>query len=246
MADNPFEIPQALRQVSEQNVKQARAAYEQLMEFMTNAMGPWMAAAPSNPMTAGLQHMQDSARKIAMENAEAAFTFGGKMSNAQTAQEILALQTQFAQDRMQAFVTQTQQLCGAIAEAFQKSEPGPVGVSMGAMSTNLIPSNLTTGFKDIQDRAVSMAKKNAEVSISLGRKDQRGAEFPRCFRTSVPFCSGTNEGLRRSDAGDSKADRGNPPETPTWLICRRPRTSAKVAKEIFIKKADVLACGVGH
>ena len=57
MADNPFEIPQALRQVSEQNVKQARAAYEQLMEFMTKAMGSWMGAVPSNPMTAGLQHI---------------------------------------------------------------------------------------------------------------------------------------------------------------------------------------------
>ena len=122
MADNPFEIPQALRQVSEQNVKQARAAYEQLMEFMTKAMGPWMDAVPSNPMSAGLQHMQDRAMKIAMENAEAAFTFGGKMSSAQTPQEILLLQTQFAQDRMQAFVTQTQQLCSVIAEAFQKSE----------------------------------------------------------------------------------------------------------------------------
>src|SRR5271157_4175605 len=86
MADTPFEIPQALRQVSEQNVKQARAAYEQLLEFMTKAMGPWTDAAPSNTMTAGLQHMQDRAMKIAMENAEAAFTFGGKMSSAQPPQ----------------------------------------------------------------------------------------------------------------------------------------------------------------
>ena len=33
MADNPFEIPQTLRDVSEQNLKQARAAYEQLIGF---------------------------------------------------------------------------------------------------------------------------------------------------------------------------------------------------------------------
>ena len=52
MTENPVEIPQALRQVSEQNVKQARAAYEQLMDFMTKAMGPWMDALPSNPMSA--------------------------------------------------------------------------------------------------------------------------------------------------------------------------------------------------
>jgi len=124
MADNPLEIPQALRDLSEQNVKQAHAAYEQLMEFMTKAMGPWMDAMPANPMTAGLQRMQDRAMKIAMENAEAAFTFGGKMSSAQTPQEILQLQTQFAQDRMKAFVTQTQQLYSVIAEALQKSQRG--------------------------------------------------------------------------------------------------------------------------
>ena len=122
MADNPLEIPQALRDLSEQNVKQARAAYEQLMELMTKAMGPWKGAVPSNPLAAGFQHMQDRAMKIAMENAEAAFTFGGKMSSAQTPQEILQLQTQFAQDRMQAFVTQTQQLYSVIGEALQKSQ----------------------------------------------------------------------------------------------------------------------------
>ena len=122
MTKNPFEIPRALRQVSEQNVKQARAAYEQLMELMTKAMGPWMGAVPSNPLAAGFQHMQDRAMKIAMENAEAAFTFGGKISSAQTPQDLLLLQTQFAQDRMQAFVTQTQQLYSVIGEALQKSQ----------------------------------------------------------------------------------------------------------------------------
>ena len=122
MPDNPLEIPQALRDLSAQNVKQAHAAYEQLMEFMTKAVGPWMDAMPSTPMTAGLQRMQDRAMQISMENAEAAFTFGGKMSGAQTPQEILQLQTQFAQDRMQAFVTQTQQLYSVIAETLQTSQ----------------------------------------------------------------------------------------------------------------------------
>ena len=97
MADNPLEIPQALRDLSEQNVKQAHAAYEQLVEFMTKAMGAWMGALPANPIAAGFQHMQDRAMKIAMENAEAAFTFGGKISSAETPQDILLLQTQFVQ-----------------------------------------------------------------------------------------------------------------------------------------------------
>ena len=100
MADNPFEIPQTLRDASEQNLKHAHAAYEQLMAFVTKAMGAWMSALPSNPLTAGFKDVQDRAMHIAMENAESAFTFTSKIINALTFQDIVALQTQFAQDRM--------------------------------------------------------------------------------------------------------------------------------------------------
>ena len=139
MADNPFEIPQPLRDASEQSLKQAHAAYEQLMDFVTKTMDALMGAMPANPMAAGFKDVQDRAMGIAKENAESVFTFAGKISNAQTVQEIVTLQTQFAQDRMQAFVTQTQQLYSLIAEAFQKSEPGAMGAPMGAMPSNLIP-----------------------------------------------------------------------------------------------------------
>ena len=36
--------------------------------------------------------------------------FAGKISNVRTPQDIVTLETQFAQDRMHAFITQTQQL----------------------------------------------------------------------------------------------------------------------------------------
>ena len=39
MADNPFEIPQQMRDLAEQNIKQAHAAYEQLTDFATKAVG---------------------------------------------------------------------------------------------------------------------------------------------------------------------------------------------------------------
>ena len=81
MADNPFEIPQALRDMSEQNLKQAHAAYEQLMDVMTKAMGAWIGAMPSNPMAAVVKDVQDRAMQIAKENAESVFTFAGKISN---------------------------------------------------------------------------------------------------------------------------------------------------------------------
>ena len=183
MADNPLEIPQALRDLSEQNVKQAHAAYEQLVEFMTKAMGAWLGALPANPIAAGFQHMQDRAMKIAMENAEAAFTFGGKISSAETPQDILLLQTQFAQERVKAFVAQTQQLYSVIAEAFQKSERSAAGASMGAMPSNLMAAS----FKDVQDRAVAMVKTNAETAVALSEKMTKIQNFQELLTLQAHF-----------------------------------------------------------
>ena len=124
MADNPFEIPQALRDLTEQNMKQAHAAYEQLAHFMIKAMGTWTDALPANPMAAAFNDVQDRAMEIAMENSESVCTFAGKISNAQTFQDIATLQTQFVQERMQAFVTQTQEFQRLIGETLQKLQRG--------------------------------------------------------------------------------------------------------------------------
>ena len=124
MTENPLEIPQALRDVAEQNLKQAHTAYEQLTDFVTKAMDAWMGAMPASPMAAGFKDAQDRALEIAMENADSAFTFAGQVCTAQTLQDIVTLQTQFAQERMQAFVTQTQELQKLIGEALQKLQRG--------------------------------------------------------------------------------------------------------------------------
>ena len=121
MAENPVEIPQAMRDVSEQNLQQAHAAYKQLMDFVSKTMNAWMEAIPENAMSADFKDMQGRAMAIAMENAKSTFTFAGKINNAQTFQEIATLQMQFAQDRMQAFVAQTQELHELIGEALQRS-----------------------------------------------------------------------------------------------------------------------------
>ena len=124
MADTPFEIPQQMRGLAEQNIKQAHAAYEQLAHFMIKAMGAWTDALPANPMAVVFKDVQGRAMDIAMENSESVFTFAGKIRHAQTFQDIVTLQTQFAQDRMQAFTTQTQELYKLIGETAQKLQRG--------------------------------------------------------------------------------------------------------------------------
>ena len=166
MADNPLEIPQTLRDVSEQNVKQAHAAYEQLMEFMTKAMGAWTGALPSNPMAADFKDVQDRVAAMAKQNAESVFALVEKIAKAQNFQEIVTLQTRFAQDQMQAYATQTQELFSVIGEVVQKSERGTMGASMGAMPSNL----MTAGFKDVQDRALHIARENAESVFTFAGK----------------------------------------------------------------------------
>jgi len=123
MTENPFEIPQHLRDLAEQNMKQAHAAYEQLTDFVTKAMDAWMGAMPS-PVAAGFKDVEHRAAEIAKKNAESAFALVEKITKAQNLQEILTLQTQFAQDQMKAFTTQTQELHKLIAETVQKLQRG--------------------------------------------------------------------------------------------------------------------------
>jgi hypothetical protein len=120
MADNPFEIPQPIRDVAEQNIKQAHAAYEQLTDFVTKAMDAWMGAMPANPMTTGFKDVQDRAVEMAKKNAEAAFELGEKIAKAQNFQDILTLQTRFSQDQMQVYAAETQELHKLIGDAVQK------------------------------------------------------------------------------------------------------------------------------
>jgi len=124
MADNPFAIPQQLRDLTEQNMKQAQAAYEQMTNFMTQAMGAWMGSMPSNSVAAGFKDVQDRAVQIAKKNADSAFALVEKMAKAQNFQDILTLQTGFVQEQMQTYAEQTQELQKLIAEAVQKSGRG--------------------------------------------------------------------------------------------------------------------------
>ncbi len=124
MADNPFQIPQQMREITEQNMKQAHAAFEQMTDFMTQAMGAWMGSMPASSMTTGFKEVQDRAVQIAKKNADLAFGLVDKITKAQNLQEILTLQTRFAQDQMQAYAAQTQDLHRLIGEAVQKSARG--------------------------------------------------------------------------------------------------------------------------
>jgi hypothetical protein len=120
MNNNPFEVPQQFRQLAEQNVQQASAAYGQFMNAMTQAMGMWWNALPPNEMTSGFKSVQDRAVGFAKQNAEAGFALANSLANAKDIQQVMALQTQYAQSQMQTYAMQAQELGRLMAESVHK------------------------------------------------------------------------------------------------------------------------------
>ena len=119
MAQNqPFELPQQLRELAEKNVEQARAAYAQFMDAMTQAMSAW-STAPSNLMTSGFRDVQELAIRFAKENAEAGFALAKEFANAKDIQGVITLQSRYAQTQLQSYAHQAQELGRLMAEAVE-------------------------------------------------------------------------------------------------------------------------------
>ncbi|MGA8770646.1 MAG: phasin family protein, partial [Rhodomicrobium sp.] len=93
---------------------------EALQASAHGAAGAGTGATPSNPLITGLADVHNRAEEIAKMNADSAFALAEKIAKAQTLQDILTLQTQFAQEQMQAYAAQTEGLQGLIGNAFRK------------------------------------------------------------------------------------------------------------------------------
>ena len=116
----PFEIPQQLRELAEKNVEQARATYGQFMDAMAQAMGMWTSAMSSNEMTSGFKPVQERAVRFARQNADACFALATELAGAKDIQDVLAIQSRYAQTQMQAYALQAQELGRLMAEATQQ------------------------------------------------------------------------------------------------------------------------------
>jgi phasin len=113
-----FQIPQQLRELAEKNVEQARAAYSQLMDAMAQAVRAW-STAPSTVMASGFKVVQERAIQFAKENADAGFALASELAKAKDLQDVLRLQSSFAQKQMQSYARQAQELGQLMAEAMR-------------------------------------------------------------------------------------------------------------------------------
>jgi hypothetical protein len=118
MADKQmFEIPPEMRDFAEKNVEQARVAYGQFMEFMSQAMNAWSSAGV--PESENFKALQERAVAFAKENAERSFTLASDLAKAKDMQEVMTLQSRYVQTQMQTFGIQAQQLSWLMADAFR-------------------------------------------------------------------------------------------------------------------------------
>jgi hypothetical protein len=116
MARDPFEFPHHLRELTETNVEQARAAYAQFVDAMTQAMDLWLNAMPQNEMTAGLKVVQGQVIRFGKQNIEAGLNLASDLANATSLPDMLDIQTTYAQTQLHVLRYQTQQLAQLMAK----------------------------------------------------------------------------------------------------------------------------------
>ena len=70
-----------------------------------------------------VQSRSERAIQFAKENAEAGFALANELTKAKDLQEVLRLQSNFAQKQMQSYARQAQELGRLMAEATRSSKP---------------------------------------------------------------------------------------------------------------------------
>jgi len=98
--DSHLDMPQQLRELTDRNVVQARSAYIQFLGAMVQATNMWLGAMPSNEMTSGMKVIHEWAVLFAKQNGEACFAFASELVNARNLQDVVGIQSRYAQTQM--------------------------------------------------------------------------------------------------------------------------------------------------
>lgn len=124
MYDKPqMEIPEQVRQLAEQNVEQARAAYVQVMDMARQAQNA--ISKSSGAMAESMVDLQARTLRFAEQNMDAGFQAASELARARDLKEYLEIQSKHAQRQMQTYAQQAQELGRLISEVAQKAQPKP-------------------------------------------------------------------------------------------------------------------------
>lgn len=103
-----FEIPEAVRDIAEKNVEQARTAYSQFMDMTRQAQD--MVTRSQGALAANAMQIQARAMQYAQQNIDDSFRFASDLARARDLNEYVEIQTKYAQKQMKAYSSQAQEL----------------------------------------------------------------------------------------------------------------------------------------
>ena len=113
-------VPEAVRQLAEKNVEQARGAYNQFMDMARKAQD--MISQSSGAVAESAREVQSKALGYAEQNMEAGFDFVSELSKAKDLKEYMEIQTRHTQKSMQAYSEQAQELSRLMTDVAQKAQ----------------------------------------------------------------------------------------------------------------------------
>lgn len=115
MEEKSFEIPDAVRDLAQQNVRSAREAYEQFVVAARQAQG--ITAESGSAMAATSKEIQRRLMQFAERNSEAGFSMADDLAQARNLNEWLAKYKEHAGRQAETYVQQAQELGRLIAAA---------------------------------------------------------------------------------------------------------------------------------
>ncbi len=121
-ANNLPQMPQSMRELAAMSIDQVRAAYTQLPEAARKAQEMVKAITPPNPVVQGLSEVQERAMSFAQQNLDASFALADELSKASDLAELQQIQSKYAQQQLQAYALQVQELTGLVNGAAQKAK----------------------------------------------------------------------------------------------------------------------------
>ena len=213
MPQKPFEIPQQLRRLAEENVEQARQLYLQFVDRVTQAMAVWSASS-----TPQFHQVRERASEFAKENADAAFALAKEVSQAKDLQELLSLQTRYVQSQMRWYADQTQefsQLLVRAAAGIQDHE-GPQANAGSIRSETPSKVEVTKNITNLKLIGFSIEVETPPVTLLLETdKGPFSLEIPKAqldnLVYALRFVDYAEEPLQERLRKRDKAAKGKPP-----------------------------------
>lgn len=171
MPHKPFEIPQELRRLAEENVERARQLFLQFMDGVAQA---WSAS--SDAIKPSFHEVRERAVKFARDNADAAFTLAKQVAQAKDLRELLSLQTRYVQSQMRWYADQTQEFGRLIlttaaelkdSQRLQASSGGPRSLDRTEMTKEITNLKLISFSIEVEIDPVTLLLETDKGPFSL-------------------------------------------------------------------------------